>query len=83
MNGIDSYIPGHHSISDQPSADLVLRDAIVYTADRMQPWAQAVAVRGGEIVYVGSSDGVGTWIGPMTEVIALKGRMVRFPGASA
>ena len=38
--------------------------------------AEAVAVSGGRIAYVGSDGGVGPFIGPATEVIELGGRMV-------
>ena len=62
-----------------PASDLVLRHGAVYTMDAERSWAEAVAVRGGRIVYVGSDDGVLPFIGPGTEVVDLAGRMV-LPG---
>jgi len=61
------------------AADLVLRNAVVYTVDTLNPRAQAVAVRDGRIIYVGSDSGLASVVGPRTEVLDLAGRMV-LPG---
>ncbi len=63
----------------QGQADLVLRGGAVYTVDAVRSWAQAVAVRSGKIVAVGTDDEVGALVGPRTEVVDLRGRMV-LPG---
>lgn len=60
-------------------ADLVLRDAAVYTVDAARSWAEAIAIDEGRIVYVGTNEGVIPWIGQETEVMSLKGRMI-LPG---
>ena len=60
-------------------ADLVLTGGEVYTVDAARSWAEAVAIRGGRIVWVGSDDGAKAWIGPATRVVALGGRFV-MPG---
>jgi predicted amidohydrolase YtcJ len=60
-------------------ADLAFVNGAVYTVDPVRPRAQAVAVRHGRIVAVGSDDDVGDLIGPGTEAIDLKGRML-LPG---
>ncbi|MGH8826337.1 MAG: amidohydrolase family protein, partial [Jiangellaceae bacterium] len=60
-------------------ADLVLTGGQVYTVDAAARWAQAVAVAGGRIVAVGSDAAVRPWIGPSTDVVELRGRMV-LPG---
>ena len=66
--------------ADGPApADLVLRDAAVYPVDAARSWASAVAVRGGRIVYVGSDSLPPGLIGPETEVVELRGKMV-LPG---
>ncbi len=62
-----------------PAADLVLRHGAVYTMDAERSWAEAVAVRGGRIVYVGSDNGIAPFIGSGTEVVDLAGQMV-LPG---
>ena len=38
-------------------ADLVLEGAAIYTVDPARTWAEAVAIRGDEILYVGGSKG--------------------------
>ena len=62
-------------------ADLVLRNARVYTVDAGQPWARAVAVKGSTLVHVGAddADSLRTHIGPATRVVDLEGQMV-LPG---
>ncbi len=62
-----------------PKADLVLKNAAVYTVDRVRSWAEAVAVRGEKIIYVGGNRGAERHTGPRTRVIDLRGRMV-LPG---
>ena len=52
-----------HSISSTtssaaPLADIVLTNAYVYTVDANQSIAQAVAIRGNKIIYVGDKKGV-------------------------
>src|ERR1017187_302040 len=61
------------------SADLILQHAIVYTGDAAHRSAQAVAVRNGNIVYVGTDAGSAKFAGPATRMIDLQGRFV-FPG---
>jgi predicted amidohydrolase YtcJ len=60
-------------------ADLVLTGGGVYTVDAARRRAQAVAVRGGRIVAVGSDADVRALSGPSTEVIDLSGRLL-LPG---
>jgi predicted amidohydrolase YtcJ len=60
-------------------AELVLRNGAVYTVDAARSWAEAVAVRDGRIVYVGSDAGLGALVGAKTRVLDLRGRMV-MPG---
>ncbi|MGA1108505.1 MAG: hypothetical protein ACO3TX_08085, partial [Pseudomonadales bacterium] len=53
----------------EPAADWVFEGGKVFTAEPDAPWAEAVAVKGGQIVYVGSSDGVQDLIGAETQVV--------------
>jgi predicted amidohydrolase YtcJ len=53
-------------------ADMVLLNGTVYTVDRRHPWAQAVAVSQGKVVYVGSSEEARGYAGAQTRVIDLK-----------
>ncbi len=66
-------------LSSRQGADLVLRGGPIYTMDAARSWAEAIAVRGEKIVYVGSAAGVADYTGPRTKVVDLKGRMV-LPG---
>lgn len=61
------------------AADLVLKHGTIYTVDDLHTVAEAVAVRDGAIVYVGSDDGVAAYIGKGTRVEDLGGKAV-FPG---
>jgi predicted amidohydrolase YtcJ len=60
-------------------ADVVFTGGAVYTVDAARSWAQAIAVKGGRIVAVGTDDSVSDLIGPTTEVHDLRGRML-LPG---
>ncbi|HEY8233590.1 MAG TPA: amidohydrolase [Vicinamibacteria bacterium] len=57
-------------------ADLVLLNGVVHTVDARRPRAEAVGVRGGRIVAVGSSADVRALVGPATRVLDLAGRTV-------
>ena len=57
-------------------ADLLLTGGKVWTAEEGRPLAQAVAVRGGTVVFVGSDAETAAWKGPKTRVVALGGRFV-------
>jgi predicted amidohydrolase YtcJ len=64
--------------SAQP-ADFVFRNGAVYTVTNEKPWAEAVAVAGGRIVYVGTNSEVVAYIGKNTQVIDLAKGML-LPG---
>ena len=61
------------------TADIVFQNGFVYTVDQQRSRAEAVAVNGKDIVYVGSNSGAADFIGPKTEIIDLDGKMV-LPG---
>jgi predicted amidohydrolase YtcJ len=63
----------------QPPADFVLTHARIYTVDAAHSLAEALAVRDGKIVYVGSAQGAARLVGPRTEVEEAGGRLV-LPG---
>jgi predicted amidohydrolase YtcJ len=60
-------------------ADWIYKGGLIYTVDPVQPTAEAVAVRGNLIVFVGSSKDVGAWQGPNTRTVNLDGGML-MPG---
>jgi predicted amidohydrolase YtcJ len=61
-------------------ADLVFRGGVVWTgsptAERAQERAQAVALKDGKVLAVGSDADVGSWVGEATRVVELDGRTV-------
>ena len=63
----------------QDGADIVFSNARVYTVDDSKPWAEAVAVKGSEIVYVGDAAGVEAHIGDATVQRDLGGQLL-LPG---
>jgi len=60
-------------------ASLIFTNAAVYTVDAAQPWAEAVAVADGKILYAGTAKGAGRFKGAFTTTIDLGGRML-LPG---
>ncbi len=60
-------------------ADTVLIHARIYTVNPQEPWAQAMAVREGKIIAVGSDKAIAAYRGPSTKVIDAGGRMA-LPG---
>src|SRR5215470_14866183 len=63
----------------KPSADLIISNAKIWTVDKSNPTAQAVAVLGDRIVAVGSNSDVDTWRGPKTRVIDAEAKLL-LPG---
>jgi len=61
------------------TADFVFTNGKIYTVNDNQPWAEALAVKGNKIVYVGDNAGAQPFIGDTTEKIDLAGKMV-LPG---
>ena len=66
------------SAASLPAADLVVTDGRIYTA-ASGGLAEALAVKAGRLVYVGSAVGARDFIGPGTRVEQLHGRFV-LPG---
>src|SRR5580698_1052138 len=63
----------------QPTADLIITDAKIWTVAPTLPTAQAVAVLGERIVAVGSASEVAAWRGAQTHVIDAGGKLL-LPG---
>ena len=57
-------------------ADCVIYDARVFTSNAKQPWAEAVAVKDGRLIYVGDNAGAGDFVGSGTRLICARGRML-------
>jgi len=67
------------SQNDAQKADMVLNNAQVYTVNKKQPSAEAVAIKDGKIIFAGSNEDVKKYISDKTEVIDCKGQFV-MPG---
>ncbi len=61
------------------TADLILKGGMIYTMNPAHPYAEAVAVKGDRILYVGSNRHVSRYKGADTEVMDLRGSTV-LPG---
>jgi predicted amidohydrolase YtcJ len=60
-------------------ADTVLIHAKIYTVNSKEPWAEAMAIRDGKILAVGSDKTIAAYEGPSTKIIDAKEHMV-LPG---
>lgn len=58
------------------SADLVLLNGKIWTADDTQPYAEAIAIKGDRIIGVGNMEEIKNYIANYTKVIDLKGNRV-------
>ena len=65
--------------ADPAAADLVLKNGYIYTVDGQRSVAEALAIKDGKFVYVGSNAGAGMHVGKATRVIDLGKRLV-LPG---
>ena len=77
--GKDSDSIGGATDDSVEPADIVFLNGQIYTVNDSQEWAEAVAVRGDEILYVGDSAGVVAFVGDGTESVDLEDRMM-LPG---
>nr|WP_086025387.1 amidohydrolase [Streptomyces sp. Mg1] len=60
----------------RPAADLLVRNAKVFTGDPGRPEARAVAVRDGRVVALGDDHDLAAFVGPATKVVDALGRRV-------
>ncbi len=68
--------PSRREAARPAPADLVLTGGAVYTVDAARSWAQAVAIRGGRIAYVGDAAGAERFVGAATKRVDLGPRML-------
>ncbi|NWO13868.1 MAG: amidohydrolase family protein [Virgibacillus sp.] len=60
-------------------ADTIIMNARVFTMDDLQPRAEAIAIKDGNIVYVGSEEEAFSWKGENTQIVDVNGKTV-LPG---
>lgn len=63
----------------QISADTILENGAIYTIDGKNTVAEAIALKDGKILYVGTKAGAEAYKGSATDVVNLKGKIV-MPG---
>src|SRR3546814_988238 len=69
-------LPGAAQAKDRIEADLILTNARIYTVEDKQPWAEAVAIKDGKIVAVGSTASVAKLRGAATRTVDVGGKLV-------
>jgi predicted amidohydrolase YtcJ len=68
-----SLAPVH---SQTQAADIVFKNGIVHTVNERQPRAEAIAIKGNKIIFVGSNRAAKAYEGNATRVIDLQGKTV-------
>ena len=58
------------------SADLVFKNGNIYTVNDARPKAEAVAIKGDRIIFVGSNRRAQQYVGRNTRVVDLSGKTV-------
>jgi predicted amidohydrolase YtcJ len=74
-----ALLPAAPPPSKATPADRVYRNGVLFTADVRNDLAEALAIRDGRIVYVGTNQGAAAFVGAATTVVDLKGRFL-MPG---
>ena len=70
---------GNKSETNKNLADKVFTNGKVYTVNKDQAWAEAVAIKGNKIIFVGTAEDVKKYVGNETETFDLQGKMM-LPG---
>lgn len=73
------FVPSFASVTSPAPADKIFLNGTVYTAAEGKPKAEAVAVRNGRVIFVGSNADAKKLKGPRTTVVDLAGRFL-YPG---
>ena len=74
---LTTYIHPTTNSTNEEIADLVIKNAKIYTSNKQQPWAEALAVKNGKFIYVGDASGIASYQSATT--IDLKGQLL-IPG---
>jgi len=67
------------ALAAQEPADLIVTNARIYTVDENRPLADAMAIRDGRVIFIGSARGAEVFAGSRTERLDLDGKTV-IPG---
>src|SRR5262245_1510003 len=74
LAGLSLLCPGGYA--ERPVADTIFTNGNVYTVDSRQPRAEAIAVKAGKVLFVGSNTETNGYRGAATKVVDLKGATV-------
>jgi predicted amidohydrolase YtcJ len=74
--GVLALLPAFGSTLRGQEADVILRNARIWTGDTLRPYAQALAIRGDRFIAVGSNSDADARRTARTDVIDLGGRFV-------
>jgi hypothetical protein len=77
--GVMLAVGGSAAAGSVTPADTLLTHGHIYTLDAAHPWAEAVAIQGGKISFVGSAKEAETHTSSATKVVDLEGRFA-MPG---
>ncbi len=64
------------SATRKETADLIIANTQIWTADARTPWAEAVGIKYGRILFVGSTKDAEAFRGPKTQWIEMPGKLV-------
>jgi len=70
------FVAASQPVDPQATADAILTDARIYTADPQRHVVQALAIRDGRVLYAGSAEGAVAYRGPATRVLEYQGRLI-------
>ncbi len=76
---IPSFLPIIYQSARDLSADVIFYNGTIITIEDSQPVAQAIAVRNGSILAVGTNEQIMAYMGAGTEVVDLQGQTI-MPG---
>ena len=79
MACVDNSNNQQQNEAEKTPADTIYFNAKVYTVNEQQPWAEAIAIRGDEIVFVGASDDAKRLAGDTTTLQDMENKLI-LPG---
>lgn len=67
------------ALEAEPAADIVIKNAKIYTVNSNRTWVEAIAIKDGKYQFAGSNNRADDFIGDHTQVLNLNGKMI-MPG---
>ncbi len=71
-----SFLPRSHGEAPPAAADTIFANGNIHTVNGAAPHAEAIAIKGERILFVGSNDDAKKYSGPKTRTIDLQGKTV-------